>query len=178
MSQDALELLLTGVKDQGQRKQITTAYYAFANGDPETFAVQFAVLLRAHATSLKFLPARLEKALSAETRKLGDLVIAHQNAIGRMASLIDQARKEDGVGERKDPCARFREVIENQLTAHADVLKSEGEKITSTLASHEKLLQRLDARRMLLTIILSFIGGALTTLLFQELLSLLEPMLH
>jgi hypothetical protein len=61
MSQDALELLLNGVKDPGQRKQITSAYYAFANGDPETFAVQFAVLLRAHAASLKLLPARLEK---------------------------------------------------------------------------------------------------------------------
>jgi hypothetical protein len=99
MSQDALELLLNGVKDQAQRKQITSAYYAFASGDPETFAVQFAVLLRAHAMSLKLLPARLEKSLSAETRKLGDLVIAHQNAIGRMASLIDQTGRNDGVGE-------------------------------------------------------------------------------
>jgi hypothetical protein len=61
MSQDALELLLSGVKDQAQRKQITSAYYAFANGDPETFAVQFAVLLRAHAISLKLLPARQRK---------------------------------------------------------------------------------------------------------------------
>src|SRR5580692_1611384 len=99
MSQDALDLLLSGVKDQGQRKQITSAYYAFANGDPETFAVQFAVLLRAHATSLKLLPSRLEKALAAETHKMSALVIAHQNAIGRMASLIDQARGNDGVGE-------------------------------------------------------------------------------
>jgi hypothetical protein len=42
MSQDALDLLLSGVKDRGQRKQITSAYSAFANGDPETFAVRFA----------------------------------------------------------------------------------------------------------------------------------------
>jgi hypothetical protein len=58
MSQDPVELLLTGVKDQAQRKQITSAYYEFAKGDPETFAVQFAVLLRAHAMSLKLLSAR------------------------------------------------------------------------------------------------------------------------
>ena len=77
MSQDALDLLLSGVRDQGQRKQITSAYYAFANGDPETFAVQFAVLLRAHAVSLKLLPARLEKSLSAETGKLGEIGRAH-----------------------------------------------------------------------------------------------------
>jgi hypothetical protein len=81
MSQDALELLLSGVKDQAQRKQITSAYYSFASGDPETFAVQFAVLLRAHATSLKLLPVRLEKALSSETRRMSGLVIAHQNGL-------------------------------------------------------------------------------------------------
>ena len=67
---------------------------------PETFAVQFAVLLRAHATSLKLLAARLEKALSAETRKLGDLVIAHQNSIQRMAALLDQETGKNGEGER------------------------------------------------------------------------------
>jgi hypothetical protein len=69
VSQDALDLILSGVKDQGQRKQITSAYYAFASGDPQTFAVQFAVLLRAHALSLKLLASRLEKALAAETHK-------------------------------------------------------------------------------------------------------------
>jgi hypothetical protein len=98
MSQDALDLLLSGVKDQGQRKQITSAYYTFANGDPETFAVQFAVLLRAHAISLKLLSAQLEKALSAETHKLGDLVIAHQCSAQRLVSLLDQQGRRDGWG--------------------------------------------------------------------------------
>jgi len=178
MSQDALELLLSGVKDQAQRKQITSAYYAFANGDPETFAVQFAVLLRAHATSLKLLPARLEKMLAAETRKLGDLVIAQQNAIGRMASLVDQAGRKNAVGEGTELCLKTRQAIEHQLSAHAEILRSEREKIMSAVSANGRLAQGLAARRILLTVILSYIGGALTTLLFQELLSLLEPMLH
>ena len=178
MNQDALELLLNGVKDQAQRKQITSAYYAFANGDPETFAVQFAVLLRAHATSLKLLPARLEKMLAAETRKLGDLAIAQQNAIGRMASLIDQAAKNDGVGEGTEVCSKTQQAIEHQLSAHAEILRSEREKITSAVTANGRLMQRLAIRRILLTVILSYIGGLLTTLLFQELLSLIEPMLH
>ncbi|HTD16238.1 MAG TPA: hypothetical protein VK673_13735 [Chthoniobacterales bacterium] len=112
MSQDALELLLSGVKDQAQRKQITSAYYAFANGDPETFAVQFAVLLRAHATSLKLLPARLEKTLSAETRKLSDLVIAHQNSVQRMASLLDQKARRDGMGEGADRWTNIQQMVQ------------------------------------------------------------------
>jgi hypothetical protein len=176
MSQDVLELLLTGVKDPGQRKQITTAYYAFANGDPETFAVQFAVLLRAHATSLKVLPARLEKSLAVESRKLGDLVVAHQNAIARMAAMIGESDKEDGVGEGTE--AKIQRLIQDQLAPHAELLRSEREKITSALASHGKLLQGPAAHRMLLTVILSYIGGVLTTLLFQQLLSLLQPMVH
>ena len=178
MSQDALELLLSGVKDQAQRKQITSAYYAFANGDPESFAVQFAVLLRAHAISLKLLPARLEKALSAETRKLGDLVIAHQSSVQRMASLLDQESRKNGVGEGTDVSPKIRQAIEEQLGAHAEVLRNEREKISFAVAAHGKLLQRLASHRNLLSIILSYIGGVLTTLLFQQLLSFVEPMLH
>ena len=177
MSQDALELLLNGVKDQAQRKQITSAYYAFANGDPETFAVQFAVLLRAHAISLKLLPARLEKALSAETRKLGDLVIAHQNSVERMVSLISREAEGEG-GEDRVDYEEIQTRIGAQLAAYAEVLAKEREKIVSAVAANERLLQRLIAHRILLTVILSYIGGVLTTLLLQELLSLIEPMLH
>jgi hypothetical protein len=154
MSQDALELLLNGVKDQAQRKQITSAYYAFANGDPETFAVQFAVLLRAHAISLKLLPARLEKALSAETRKLGDLVIAHQNSVQRMVSLISR-EAEGGGGEDRVDYEEIQTRIGAQLAAYAEVLAKEREKIVSAVAANERLLQRLIAHRILLTVILS-----------------------
>jgi hypothetical protein len=175
MSQDALELLLTGVKDPGQRKQITSAYYAFANGDPETFAVQFAVLLRAHASALKSLPVRLEKALAVETHKLGDLVIAHQNAIGRMASLIDQTSKVDGVGEGTEVYLKTRRAIEEQLAAHAELLRNEREKVTS---ANGQLAQRLTSHRILLTVILSYIGGVLTIPILQELVSFVAPMLR
>jgi hypothetical protein len=171
MSQDALELLLTGVKDQAQRKQITSAYYAFANGDPETFAV----LLRAHATSLKLLPARLEKALSAETRKLGDLVIAQQNSVQRMAFLMDQESRKNGVGEGPDAYAyaKIQQAIENQLAAQAEVLRTERERIGSTVATNGRLLQKLAAQRMILGLIVSFIAGALSLLFFQQVLPLL-----
>jgi hypothetical protein len=171
MSQDALELLLTGVKDQAQRKQITSAYYAFANGDPETFAV----LLRAHATSLKLLPTRLEKALSAETRKLGDLVIAQQNSVQRMAFLMDQESRKNGVGEGADAYAyaKIQQAIENQLAAQAEVLRTERERIGSTVATNGRLLQKLAAQRMILGLIVSFIAGALSLLFFQQVLPLL-----
>jgi hypothetical protein len=171
MSQDALDLLLSGVKDQGQRKQITSAYYAFANGDPETFAVQFAVLLRAHAVSLKTMPIRLEKALAVETHKLGDLVIAHQNAIGRMASLIDQTSKVDGVGEgMADSFSQIKKEIQAGLIAHSAILKSEIQKITPAVAAHERTLRKLAAHRIIIFLILSYTAGAFSVLAFQHLL--------
>jgi hypothetical protein len=178
MSQEALDLLLSGVKDPGQRKQITSAYYAFASGDPETFAVQFAVLLRARALSLKALPVRMEKALAAETRKMGDLVLAHQNSVQRMASLLDPESRKNGVGEGTDSCAKIQQTIENQLAAHGDVLRSEREKIMSAVATNSRLLQRLATHRILLTVMLSYTTGFLTVPILQELLSFIGPMLH
>jgi len=178
MSQDALDLLLNGVKDQGQRKQITSAYYAFASGDPETFAVQFAVLLRAHAVSLKLLPARLEKALAAETRKLGDLVIAHQNSAERMVSLLNREAETVGGGEQRDDFKKLQRLIEDQLAEHVEAMRRESEKITSVVAANGRLAQRLAAQRIFLTVILSYVGGLLTTWVFQQLLSFVEPILH
>ena len=178
MSQDALDLLLSGVRDQGQRKQITSAYYAFANGDPETFAVQFAVLLRAHAVSLKLLPARLEKSLSAETGKLGDLVIAHQNSVQRMASLLDQALRKNGVGEATDACLKIQRSIQSQLATHGELLTRESEKIDSAVVVQGKLVQRLATHRLLLTVILSYVMGLLTVPILREVLSFFGPMLH
>jgi hypothetical protein len=178
MSQDALDLLLSGVKDQAQRKQITSAYYAFSNGDPETFAVQFAVLLRAHATSLKLLPARLEKVLSMEARKLGELVIAHQHSVQRMAALLDEEARGDGVGEGLDRCTTVQRAIEKQLAAHSETLAKAGEKISSSIAANSRLVQKLAGQRNLLIVILSYIGGVFTTLVFEELLALVESMIH
>jgi hypothetical protein len=178
MSQDALDLLLSGVKDQGQRKQITSAYYAFAAGDPETFPVQFAVLLRAHATSLKLLPARLEKGLAAETRKLGDLVIAHQRSIDKMVSLINQEAEKSGGGEGRVDYGAIQARIEEQLAEHAKAVKSEREKIVSAVAANGRLVEELNTHRILLGLILSYIVGLVTIPVFQWFTSLIGSMAH
>ena len=169
MSQDALDLLLSGVKDQGQRKQITSAYYAFASGDPETFAVQFAVLLRAHATSLKLLPTRLEKAIGTEIHKMSDLVIAHQKSVEKMASLIREEATKSGRGEERVASGE----LQMQLAAHAEVLRTERERIASAVATNGRLLQKLAAQRIFLGLIVSFMAGVLSVLVFQHVLPLL-----
>jgi hypothetical protein len=169
MSQDALELLLNGVKDQAQRKQITAAYYAFANGDPETFAVQFAVLLRAHAISLKLLPSRLDKMLATEIHKMSDLVSAHQKSVEKMASLIKEEPPKSGGAEEKVASGE----LQMQLAAHAEVLRTERERIASALVTNGRLHQKLAAQRIILGLILSFMAGVLSVLFFQHVLPLL-----
>jgi hypothetical protein len=168
MSQEALDLLLSGVKHAGQRKQITSAYYAFASGDPETFAVQFAVLLRAHAMSLKALPAWMEKALATETHRLTDVVAAHQASVERMVSFMDRTAANSGVGEGS-VVLELKQEMEQQLAAHCELLRSETEKVVSAVTANSRLFQKLAAHRVLLAIVLSYVAGGLSILLIQRL---------
>src|SRR5258707_5518187 len=47
-----LELLLTGISDNGQRMAVVQAYYSLAEGDPNTWPVQFAILIKAHTLAM------------------------------------------------------------------------------------------------------------------------------
>src|SRR5260370_39948707 len=48
-----LNIMLDLYADEGDRDAIRKAYHGLAQGDPSTFAVQFSVLLTAHAQALK-----------------------------------------------------------------------------------------------------------------------------
>ena len=47
-----LEVLLTGINDNGQRMAVVQAYYSLAEGDPNTWPVQFALLIKAHTLAM------------------------------------------------------------------------------------------------------------------------------
>ena len=47
-----LEMLLTGLNDNGQRMAVVQAYYCLAEGDPNTWPIQFAVLIKAHTLAM------------------------------------------------------------------------------------------------------------------------------
>lgn len=77
-----------------------------------------------------------------------------------------------------DRCTTVQDVIERQLAAHAEVVKTESEKLTSAIAANGRLLQRVTALRILLSVILSDIAGLLTVLIFEEMVSSIGPMFH
>jgi hypothetical protein len=95
-------------------------------------------------------------------------VIAQQNSVQRFVSLIHQEAEKGGEGA--DQCTTVQDVIERQLAAHAEVLRTETETVTSAVAANGRLLQRVTAHRILLSVILSYIAGLLTVLIFQEFL--------
>ena len=47
-----LEVLLTGINDNGHRMAVVQAYYSVAEGDPNTWPVQFALLIKAHTLAM------------------------------------------------------------------------------------------------------------------------------
>ena len=127
------------------------------------------MLLRAHAISLKLLPARLEKMLAAETHKMGDLVIGHQKSVERMVSLIN---KEATKSEGGEGAVDWRE-LEMHLAAHSEILRTERERIASALVTNRRLDQKLAGQRIILGLVLSFMAGVLSVLVFQHVLPLL-----
>ena len=166
MSDDALDLLLSGVRDQRHRKEITAAYYAFAAGDPETFPVRFAVLLRAHASSLKALPVQLQKVVSTETHRMSDLILALQASV----RATRESQSTDGKGESFDRLKELHFRIERELVAHREFLKKESEKIASAVTRSERVVTKLAAHRIALCLGLSYVAGILSALAFQQLL--------
>jgi hypothetical protein len=48
-----LSVMLDLYAEEGDRDAIRKAYFGLAHGDPSTFAVQFSVLITAHAQALK-----------------------------------------------------------------------------------------------------------------------------
>ena len=59
-----LEFILSGCTTDDDRKAIAQAFHTFAQGDPGSFSVQFAVLLHAHSEALKSAPKRLGQAVA------------------------------------------------------------------------------------------------------------------
>jgi hypothetical protein len=98
-----------------------------------------------------------------------DLVIAHQKAVEKMASLIREEAEKSGGGEDRVTSGE----LQMQLTAHAEVLRTERERIASAVATNGRLLQKLAAQRIILGLIVSFMAGVLSVLLFQHVLPLL-----
>ena len=83
-----LGILLSGCVTDAERKAVRETFYTFAQGDPGSFSVQFAVLLQAHARALKYAPEQLRKTLATELAQMDEVIVSNRMALSTAASAI------------------------------------------------------------------------------------------
>lgn len=87
-------------------------------------------------------------------------------------------KKPEETGWGRDAHLKIQQAVQNQLAAHVELLNRESEKVSSSVTANSRLVQSLASQRFLLTVILSYVAGLFTVLIFDELISLIGPMLH
>ena len=184
---ESLDFLLAGVRDESQRKLVRSAYFTFASGDPNTFPVQFAVLLKAHALALRTAPTKLQRALTEERHKVSDALVAHRAYLESLS-----ASQPTGSGS-ESPCntlpgrggdlaaaiSQIQNAIHEQLREeHELLLQLQSESTNSADPGTARLIHRLAAHRIVLALLLSYAAGLVTLPLFHDLLQLFALWKH
>ena len=175
---ESLDFLLAGVRDENQRKLVRSAYFAFASGDPNTFAVQFAVLLKAHLLALRTAPTKLQRALTEERHKVSDALIAHRAYLESLSGSPpagSEAAPNALPGREGDLVAAISQIqnaIREQLREERSLLL-ESKTDTSSRAepTTARLINRLAAHRIILALLLTYCAGLITQPLFHYLFS-------
>src|SRR6516165_9163513 len=109
-----LGILLSGCVTDAERKAVRETFYMFAQGDPGSFSVQFAVLLQAHAGALKCAPEQLRKTLATETGQVSDVIVSNRMALNTAACAI--AKDAAGIHDRVVRLAQFRCELEETIS--------------------------------------------------------------
>jgi len=182
MSDEALDLLLSGVTKEADRKAVTAAYYEFAAGDPKTFPVQFAVLL-AHALAIRVAPNRLQKIIAMEAHKMSDLLVAHHDSVKKTATALGLAptgQKTDSK-EVLDAVAALSQQIQHYFARERAALKEQLDQTQRISIVNDKaieLLANLSAHRIIVGLGLAYVAGLLSLPVFQQILSLLMSLIR
>jgi hypothetical protein len=109
-----LGILLSGCATDAERKAVRETFYTFAQGDPGSFSVQFAVLLQAHARALKYAPEQLRKTLATELAQMSDVIVSNRMALNTAASAI--AKDAAGIHDRVVSLTEFRCELEELIS--------------------------------------------------------------
>ena len=175
---ESLDFLLAGVRDENQRKLVRSAYFAFASGDPNTFPVQFAVLLKAHALALRTAPTKLQRALTEERHKVSDALVAHRAYLeslsgSRPAGSEPTSNALPGRGgDLAAAISQIQNAIHEQLREERNLfLEIKADSSSRAQPTTARLINRLAAHRIILALLLSYGAGLITQPLFHYLFS-------
>src|SRR5271166_7158722 len=135
-----LEFILSGCTTDDERKAIAQAFHTFAQGDPRSFSVQFAVLLQAHLEALKSAPKRLGQAVATEFSNIGDLLLAHKASVKEAGSAIAKHAVDwrEEVEKLCQDIAKLRE----QIVEISDCDNRSRESVLAKIVEERKAIQR------------------------------------
>ena len=159
-----LEFILSGCTTDDERKAIAQAFHTFAQGDPGSFSVQFAVLLQAHAQAFKSAPERLRHAVATEFANVGDLLLAHKASVKEAGNAIAKhaADWREKVEKLCEDIAKLRE----QIVEISDCDNRSRESVLAKIVEERKAIQRaadlilsISERRILLGLAVAFAAG-------------------
>lgn len=159
-----LEFILSGCTTDDERKAISQAFHTFAQGDPGSFSVQFAVLLHAHSEALKSAPKRLGQAVATEFANIGDLLLAHKTFVKEAGSAIAKHALDcrEEVAKLYEDIAKLRE----QIVELSDCDNRSRESVLAKIVEERKAIEKaaeeilsISERRILLGLAAAFAAG-------------------
>jgi uncharacterized protein YciU (UPF0263 family) len=177
-----LEFILSGCTTDDERKAIVQAFHTFAQGDPGSFSVQFAVLLRAHAAALKSAPERLHRAVGTEFANLGDLLLTHKASVKEAGSAIAK-HAADWQREVEVFCEDLRKMRE-QIVELSDSDNRSRESVLAKIVEEREAIQKatevilsVSERRILMGLTAAFAAGVVCYPLLSAIISWVWRML-
>ena len=162
-----LEFILSGCTTDHEQKAIAQAFHTFAQGDPGSFSVQFAVLLQAHSQALKSAPKRLGQAVATEFSNVGDLLLAHKASVKEAGSAIAK-HAVDWREEVEKLCQEIAKLRE-QIVEVSDCDNRSRESALAKIVEERKAIQKaaeeilsISERRILLGLAAAFAAGVVS----------------
>jgi hypothetical protein len=164
-----LGMLLRRYAQEADREAILNAYYKFASGDPETFPVQFAVLLEAHTKAMETAPELLKHRLGLMLKELREVMAAHQVDMRRCAEKVAQheALIREELQRHRDATARQMAELRKEV---GRIAEAAGE-----IQRHGDTLTYLTGKRIAWGLGLAAVSGAVVVVLLEMLCRFLFP---
>src|SRR6516164_8712722 len=157
----ALEVMLAGCANDGERKAVRDAFYTFAQGDPDAFAVQLAVVLTAHARALKAAPEAFRKAGERVSSEVVETIASHRLSVKEAAAVL--SKEATNVGQQAALVGQDLCQLRKELSKCSDALRNIFAGVIDERRAIQAAAQSLESiseRRILIGLTAAFVAGA------------------
>ena len=164
----ALEVMLAGCATDAERKAVREAFYTFAQGDPDAFAVQLAVLLTAHARALKTAPEAFRKAGERVSNEVLEAIGSHRLSVKEAAAVLSKEAANVGqqaalAGQQAALAGQDLCQLREELSKSSDALRNIFAGVIDERRAIQAAAQSLESiseRRILIGLTAAFVVGA------------------